>query len=284
MLTQLDRVQLVVPDRKRAVRSFSQLFGAALVREDALRALGALRSVLRVGRSELEFLEPDGVGAAAEFLRQTRGGLVAAGFTTADPAALRSHLEGRGVEVVEAGGQFLLRAEALGVPGLRMIVSGEAELEPAGLLDRLYEATLLSADWKQSAEHLAERLALDSRNFVPIRSAEYGYEGVLTLFHPARLDRIEVVTPVDRAKTMGRFFERRGPSLYMCYAESDDTAALRARLLEYAPEHWTGAREGLAPDNLFVHPAALAGLLLGVSRRTFAWTWSGRPERVEPRR
>lgn len=282
MLTQVDRVQLVVSDRSRAVVSFSKLLGAALVRKDAVRALGALRSVLRVGQSEVELLEPDGAGAAADFLKQTRGGLFAAGFTVADPAALRAHLATRGVEVAEAGGQLLLHAEALGVPGLRAVISAEAELEPAGLLARLYEVTLLTPDWKRSAEHIAEGLTLDSHGFVPIRSAEYGYEGVLTLFHPARLDRLEVVTPLDVEKTMGRFFERRGPSLYMCYAESDDTAALRARLLEYAPENWTGPREGGVPDNLFVHPAALSGLLLGVSRRTFAWTWSGSPERVEP--
>jgi hypothetical protein len=282
MLTQVDRVQLVVSDRSRALVSFSKLLGAALVRKDVVRALGALRNVLRVGRSEVELLEPDGVGAAADFLKQTRGGLFAAGFTVADPGALRSHLATRGVEFAEAGGQLLLRSEALGVPGLRGVISAEAELEPAGLLSRLYEVTLLTPDWKRSAEHITERLALDSRSFVPIRSAEYGYEGVLTLFHPARLDRIEVVTPLDVAKSMGRFFERRGPSLYMCYAESDDTAPLRARLLEYAPETWTGPREDRAPDNLFVHPAALSGLLLGVSRRTFAWTWSGSPERVEP--
>jgi hypothetical protein len=171
----------------------------------------------------------------------------------------------------------------LGVPGLRAVLSAEAERECVGLLDRFYEVTLLGAHWKETAERIAAQLALDARGFVPIRSAEYGYEGVLTLFHPARLDRIEVVTPLDPAKTMGRFFARRGPSLYMCYAESNDTAALRARLLECAREHWTGPREGLAPDNLFVHPAALSGLLLGVSRRSFAWTWSGSPGRVEPR-
>jgi hypothetical protein len=282
MLTQVDRVQLVVSDRTRAGVSFSKLLGAELVRKDAIRALGCLRSVLRVGRSEVELLEPDGVGAAADFLTHTRGGLFAAGFTAADPAALRAHLAARAVEVAEAGGQLLLHSEALGVPGLRAVISPEAELEPAGLLGHLYEVTLLTHDWKRSAERIAERFSLDSRSFVPIRSAEYGYEGVLTLFHPARLDRIEVVTPSDVTKTMGRFFERRGPSLYMCYAESHETAAVRARLLEHAPEHWTGPREGRTPDNLFVHPAALAGLLLGVSRRTFAWTWSGSPERVEP--
>jgi hypothetical protein len=283
MLKQVDRVQLVVSDRRAAATSFSKLVGAVLVREDAVHALGARRSVLRVGRSEVELLEPDGVGAAAGFLKRTRGGLFAAGLSSADPGALRSHLATRGVEGEEAGGQLLLRPEALGVPGLRAVISAEAEREPAGLLDRLYEVTLLTPDWKRSTEWIADRFALDSQAFVPIRSAEYGYEGVLTLFQPSQLDRIEVVTPYDVAKTMGRFFGSRGPSLYMCYAESHHTAALRTRLLEYAPEHWSGAREGPSPDNLYVHPGALSGLLLGVSRRSFAWTWSGSPERVEPR-
>jgi len=282
MLRQVDRVQLVVSDRRSAALSFSKLLGAVLVREDSVGALGALRSVLRLGRSEVELLEPDAVGAAADFLRRTRGGLFAAGLTSPDLWALRSHLAARGVEVEAAGGQLLLRPESLGVPGLWVVISSQAEREPAGLLDRLYEVTLLTPDWKRSAECVADRFALDSQAFAPIRSVEYGYEGVLTLFQPSQLDRIEVVTPYDVAKTMGRFFGRRGPSLYMCYAESNDTAALRTRFLEYAPQHWTGAREGPAPDNLYLHPGALSGLLLGVSRRTFAWAWSGRPERVEP--
>jgi hypothetical protein len=281
MLAQVDRIQLVVSDRKRAELSFSQLLGATVVRHDVVRALGALRTALRLGRSEVELLEPDGVGPAADFLQQTRGGLFAAGFATPDLGALRSHLLACGVEVREAGGQLLLAAGALGVPGLRAVLSAEEEREPSGLLDHLYEVTLLSPDWEGSALRIAERLALDSRSFVPIRSAQYGYEGALTLFHPTRLDRIEVVTPVDDAKTMGRYFARRGPSWYMGYAESHDTAALRARLLECAPHDWTGPREGAAPDTLFLHPAALSGLLLGVSRRSFAWGWSGSPERVE---
>ena len=33
-------------------------------------------------------------------------------------------------------------------------------------------------------------------------------------------------------------------------------------------------------DGLWIHPGALHGLLLGVSRTTLAWEWSGRPELV----
>jgi hypothetical protein len=32
---------------------------------------------------------------------------------------------------------------------------------------------------------------------------------------------------------------------------------------------------------LFIHPAALGGMMSGISRTTVARTWSGHPERVE---
>lgn len=89
-----------------------------------------------------------------------------------------------------------------------------------------------------------------------------------------------MITPTDAGQTMGRFFGRRGPSLYMCDAEAHDLEPLRERLLDHAPDERTGPPSGVPPDNLFVHPRALAGLLLGVSRTTCAWTWSGKPERV----
>ncbi len=79
---------------------------------------------------------------------------------------------------------------------------------------------------------------------------------------------------------MGRFFARCGPCLYMSYGEADDTGAVRARLLEHAPDDWTGRSDDENPDGLFIHPKALGGVMLGVSRTTFAWSWSGSPQRV----
>ncbi len=35
-------------------------------------------------------------------------------------------------------------------------------------------------------------------------------------------------------------------------------------------------------DGLWIHPSALNGVLMGVSRHSLAWQWSGRPERVQP--
>ena len=131
-----------------------------------------------------------------------------------------------------------------------------------------------------AAAEFARLFALDKQNFVPIRSENFGYDGTLTLFDSNALHRIETINPFERTKTMGRYFERFGPTLYMCYAETDRLPELRERLKALAPRDWTGSDAD--PNGLFVHPRALGGVMLGVSRESYAWTWSGRPDRVIP--
>jgi hypothetical protein len=64
--------------------------------------------------------------------------------------------------------------------------------------------------------------------------------------------------------------------------EADDLIPIRARLLEHAPTQWTGPRDTLTVDSLFIHPPVLGGVMIGVSRTTVAWMWSGHPDRVQP--
>ncbi len=284
MTMHIDRIQIVAADAGAVAARFHRLLGAEPCREDRLAPLSARRSVLALGESEIEILSPEGAGEAADFLTATGGGLYAAGIAVAAPGALAERLRAQGVEPVAAGAQLLLSPEALGIPGLRLVVSPAAERRPIGLARYVYEVTLLVADAAAATDRFARILGLDPTAFVPIRSAEFGYAGTLTLFSPGRLDRIEIIHPFDAAKTMGRFFARRGPSLYMAYVESDATRAIRARAAEAAPQDFTAPRESAAapPDNLFLHPRALGGTMLGVSRTTFAWTWSGRPDRVRP--
>jgi hypothetical protein len=99
---------------------------------------------------------------------------------------------------------------------------------------------------------------------------------VLTLFDPDRLHRIEVIHPDDPAKTMGRYYGRHGESLYMCFAETGELPAVTARAAELGMP-----TTPVGDHTLFVHPQGLGGTMLGLSRRTYAWTWSGHPERVE---
>jgi hypothetical protein len=80
---------------------------------------------------------------------------------------------------------------------------------------------------------------------------------------------------------MGRWGKKHGDSLYMCYCETHDLPELIARL-DAAHARWTPRAEPRERerDGLWVHPGALHGVLLGVSRTTLAWEWSGRPELV----
>ncbi len=279
----IDRIQLVTPDRAATAESWRRLLDAELVREDKLGALCALRTTLAVGTSEVELLEPDGTGPVADFAAARRGsGLFAAGFAVEDVPALASDLRARGVDFAKQASQLLLDPSATGASGLRVVVSPVARRARVGLIERLYEVTNLVAEVSAASGALVETFGLDPAPFVPIRSENYGYDGVLTLFQPGELDRVEIIHPFDATKTMGRFFAKGGPCLYMCYAETDRPAEVRERALAHAAGHWTGPRDGDRPDNQFLHPRALGGVMLGVSRTTWAWSWSGAPERIAP--
>jgi len=279
----IDRVQLAVTNRAQAGEPFRRLLGAETVTEDAVAPLAARRTTLALGSSRLELLEPDGTGPVATHIRQCGPGLFAAGFATPAIGELRARLVARSLSFAEAGEQLLLPPAATGDRGLRCVVSPLVERPAVGLLSHLYEVTNLVADWEDASTCYAEIFGLAAERFCPIESATFGYRGVLTMFDPAtRLDRIECITPYDATKTMGRFMARRGPSLYMCFVEARDLRPIIARAEEHAPRGWSAAPGGPPTDTLFLHPNALSGLLLGVSRTSVGWSWSGHPERVVP--
>lgn len=256
---------------------WTALFDAQPVAGGALESLRAHRTVLQLGESQIEILQPTGPGPAADHLGAWGPGLFSAGFAVDDLAAMRERLAAAGARWTEEGDQILL--EPSETRGLRMALSPNrpAEASP-GLLRGLYEVSHLVRSWKGVLEQHAELFGLDPMRFTEIKSDAYGYSGALLLFDPpTRLDRIELCEVMEPDKPMGRFFRRRGESMYMCYAECDDTAALVERLRSQGAR-FTSPPDEEAPANLFVHPSSLAGVLLGVSRRRYAWTWSGRPE------
>ncbi len=285
MLAAVDRIQLAVPDRRAAAAPFARLLDAAVTADDAVAPLAARRTTLAAGRAAIELLEPDGAGPVADHLAAAGPGLFAAGFAARDLGALRHRLIERRVDFADADGQVLLAPDATRGAGVRCVLSPFRDDAPAapGLVTHLYEVTNLVHDWRAATAHYADLFDLAPERFCPIESAEYGYRGTLTMFEPRhRLDRIEVITPYDAAKTMGRFMAKRGPSLYMCFAEAPDLAVIRERLQTHAPRDWTGSTSAAVPDTLFIHPQALGGVMIGVSRTTVGWTWSGHPERVLP--
>ncbi len=282
MLTRIDRIQAAVTDRQAAATAYGRLLGADVIEENRLGPLAARRTVLALGTGEVELLEPDGSGAVADFVARHGPGLFAAGVAVADIEAASAGFERAGLRGEREGRQIFLSPEALGIVGLRVVVTEDSDRNGGtGPVDFLYEVTHLTNDAASSARAIADRFGLRQEHFAPIESEQYGYSGILTLFAPDRLDRLETITPSDPGKTMGRFFAKRGPSLYMCFAESKDTAEIRGRLMTHVPRDWTGPTEGPDPDVLFVHPKALGGVMIGISRTGVAWTWSGRPERAQ---
>jgi catechol 2,3-dioxygenase-like lactoylglutathione lyase family enzyme len=284
MIERIDRLQIVVADRKAAAATYRRILGAEIEREDRSVHLAARRTVLALGESEIELLEPDGAGLASTALAQRGEGLFAAGVATRDVAALEARLRGLGLEPVREGGQLHLD-ERPGF-GARFVVSPSAARPRVGPVSFLYETTLtLIGDWRAAAAWYTAVFDLDPCRFSAIESRRFGYRGTLTLFDPPeRLDRIELSQVTDSKSAMGRWVARRGDSLYMAYVETHDLEALIARL-DGAGARWTprGQARESEHDGLWVHPSALHGLLLGVSRTTLAWEWSGRPELVMPR-
>lgn len=284
MLTRIDRVQLAVPDRATVARLWIDLLDAEPAGEDRIDALGATRTMLRLGDGWIELLEPDGPGPVTDAVEARGGHLYAGGAATGDVEALAGHMRHLGVDTAFERGQIFLTAEATGGHGLSFVLSADEPQERVGLVDGLYEVTNLVHDSTGTMEHYARLFGLDRGSFEPIESSHYGYEGVLTLFSRDRLDRLEVITPSVPDNTMGRYFERWGESLYMAFAEVREPGEIAQRAEElgaaFTPVPPPAKRDGQPPDTVFVHPPALGGMMLGLSRRSLAWLWSGHAERV----
>ena len=284
MLTRIDRIQLAVPDIERAVTGWIELLRAEPAGDDTIECLAARRSRLRLGDGWIELLEPDGAGPVQEAIARRGAHLFSAGAATDDLDELVAHLRALGVDPTLENGQAYVDPAQTGI-GLRIVLSHDEPLEAVGDASFLYEVTLLVDEAPNAARRCAELFALDTGAFVPIESAHYGYSGTLTLFDRDRLARFEMITPNDPDKTMGRYFARLGSSFYMAFAESPELAAIEERAIEqgvgFTAEPPIHNRDGAGAHTVFIHPSALGGMMLGLSRPTQAWSWSGHPERVE---
>jgi hypothetical protein len=279
MLTRIDRVQITARDAAAVANRWVELLDARIVREDQIAVLATTRIVIGVGDAEVEILQPTGPGPVARHL-EAGGGPFAAGLATDNIHVMRRRFAEAGVVPTQIGQQFFVDGGRLSIPGLNVVITAETKRPRIGLMTNLYEVTHLTNDPKGTAAAIARLFDLDASKFVPIKSEAFGYDGTLTLFDSNALHRIETIHPYDRTKTMGRYFDRFGPTLYMCYGETDRLPELRERLKRLAPGDWTGSDDD--NNGLFVHPRALGGIMLGVSRVTYAWTWSGHPDRVRP--
>jgi hypothetical protein len=279
MLKRVDRVQIAVRDNAVAERLVSEIFGGELLRRDDLSILHAKRSTMQAGSSLIELLQADGAGPIADFVAKLDGGLYGAGFSVDDLEAATRQLDANGVRFERAAGQLYLDPKA--TFGINAVLSAHHERNPVGAIKWIYEVTNVVADWRAASDRYAKIFNLDASKFSPIASPEFGYSGTLTLFNPPeRLDRIEISQITDYERAMGRFHRKRGDSLYMFFVETDDVDALAKRLEARGSKFAPRPRDKAGMPELFIHPTAFNGVLVGVSRTEHAWTWSGDPERA----
>ncbi|HVN63910.1 MAG TPA: hypothetical protein VMT58_04695, partial [Candidatus Binataceae bacterium] len=229
MLKRLDRVQIVVPALSAAESVVGKVLGGELLRRDGVPPLGAKRSAMQAGTSIIELLEPDGAGVVNDFAAKWGGGLFGVGFSVGEIEVAERYFGKVSVKFEKSNGQLFLEPAA--TFGMRTVISQHHERAPIGMIKWTYEVTNVVGDWKAAADRYAKIFALDASKFSPITSKEYGYTGTLTLFNPPeRLDRVEISQITDPKLAMGRFHAKRGDSLYMFFAESDDVQALADRL------------------------------------------------------
>jgi catechol 2,3-dioxygenase-like lactoylglutathione lyase family enzyme len=281
MLERVDRIQMAVADAAEAARAFQELLGAEPAREEDSDYLNARRTVLALGESLVELCAPRGAGIVRAHLDRWGPGPLSAGFSVASVPAVRARLIAEGVEFTNEGEQTYL--EPGETAGMRVVLSPSARERRLGLVSHLYEVTnTLVSPWPDAARRYTRLFGLDPARFSPIESERFGYTGTLALFDPPRrLDRIEISQVTDPQSAMGRWAAKRGDSLYMCYAETSDVGAIVRRLTRRQARFTPRGGDPLAErDGLWIHPSALSGLLLGISRTTVAWEWSGRPELV----
>ena len=284
MLTTIDRVQIATRDAKSVAETWRRRLGAEEISSDLIKALRARRTTLRVGTGEVELLEPDGTGIVEhELVRRGRSHVFGAGATSLDMSGLASNAINAGAQHITEGDQDFIRIEIEGSP-VHFVISPLRDVKPAGKLDFFYEVTLLAADQAAAVNQISRVFGLNKESFVTITTELFGYTGVLTLFSPDRLDRFEVITPTDASKTMGRYYERERASFYMAYAESHEVGSIeraaRADGAGLTLDSREEQQEGREPEQIWLHPSALDGMMLGISRPTLAWKWSGHPERV----
>lgn len=281
MLKRVDRMLLAVRDREAAADTFAAILGAERVREDTSKLLAARRTVVQAGISEFELLEPAGDGPVAAHLERRGEGIVGVGFATDRLSELASRLPRKGIAHSEDDGRLFIAADQ--TPGMNIVLSPDEERSPVGVVKWLYEVTNVVDDHQQAAQFYTDAFGLDASKFSPIHSERYGYGGQLLLFNPPQqLDRIELSQIKEPSLAMGRFHARHGQSIYMGYVETDDVGAVQSRL-EGRGARYAGRTNDPNPEGLFIHPTALHGMLLGVSRTNLAWTWSGRPELAKQR-
>ena len=281
MLDYVDRILVAVRSLDAAERNYSNILAASRIEDFESRWLNARVRRMQLGTTQVELCEALGQGVARTHLDRWGEGLMYGGVSTPDLEAFGRHLTAHRVRFTAADERLYLEPSDL--HNMPLVVSKTASKARAdGPVEFLYELTMvLASPWQDVAARYADGLGLEPQRNVGISFERFGYTGTLMMFDADRLDRIELSEAHDPAFAMGRFSAKRGDALYMCYVQTDDLADVIARLDKHGQRYTRRTQTPVERDGLWIHPSALNGVLLGVSRHSLAWQWSGRPDRVQ---
>lgn len=281
MLDYVDRILVAVRSLDAAESNYSNILAARRIEDFESQWLNARSRRMQLGATQVELCEPRGDGIAQKHLDQWGEGLMYGGVSTPDLDAFTRHLEAHQVRFTESDGRIYL--EPSNLYNMPLVVSKTARnARGEGPVEFLYELTMvLNSSWQDVAARYADGLGLQPERNVGITFERFGYVGTLMMFDPDRLDRIELSEAHDPAFPMGRFSAKRGDALYMCYVQTDDLADVISRLEKHGQRYTRRTQTPVERDGLWIHPSALNGVLIGVSRHSLAWQWSGRHDRVQ---
>ena len=281
MLDYVDRILVAVRSLDAAESNYANILAARRVEDFDSPWLNARVRRMQLGATQVELCEPRGEGVVQKHLEQWGEGLMYGGVSTPDLEAFTRYLAVHQVRFTAADGRLYLEPSDL--HNMPLVVSTTARnARGEGPIEFLYELTMvLDSPWQDVAARYADGLGLEPQRNVGISFERFGYTGTLMMFDADRLDRIELSEAHDPAFAMGRFSAKRGDALYMCYVQTDDVADIVARLDRHGQRYTRRTQTPVERDGLWIHPSALNGVLMGVSRQSLAWQWSGRPDRVQ---
>lgn len=283
MFKSVDRILVAVYDLDEAENNYRNILGATPIDDFESSHLNARVRRMALGDSEVELCRANGPGPVAQRIEKQGEGLVCGGVTTDHLEGFAKRLDARNIPYVTADNRIYPASDALYNMPLAVSASPKSSrARQGGPIEFLYELTMvLKSNWNAVAEHYADSLGLDREYEVGITFSRFGYDGALMKFGPDRLDRIELSEAHDEAYPMGRFTAKHGDALYMCYVQTDDLADIIDRLTRHDCRWTRRTTTEVERDGLWIHPSAINGVLLGVSRTSLAWGWSGKPELVE---
>ena len=259
-LTELDRIVVASRDRRQVAEGFCRILGAEVVGHDQLPVWSASRTTLRAGISEIEVLEPRGVGALADFMGRRGPGLFAVGLASADSEKFRAHLQAQGVFFEQHERQLFLTADkGIDLPPLNLVITPAEKREPAGLLQRLWSATLLHRS-VECERPLLRVLGKRMPDVSEVRPTFSRLGATVIQFGRGRSSHLSILSPRGKETPIERFFLRYGGGIYMASAMSAELTAIDERL-----RYWrVAAPERSAEDPLLIPSPLLGGARLAV--------------------